>query len=354
LNDKLMTTEPIKKKLCKQPVTIQRTFEPGVTPHRIGFILASSLKWVNGTQITYTFIEGAEPQKKVVRKAFQTWKEVGIGLTFKEVASSQEAMVRIGFDHTDGSWSYVGRDILTIPAMQRTMNFGWDLTANSYGMTTAIHEIGHTIGFQHEHQSPFSGIEWNKRAVYEEFSGPPNNWPKKQIDSNILDKLPANKMQGSAWDPTSIMEYEFGPGLVAKPAAFAKGIYPPGVLSANDIKGVQSFYPVVSSDNRVKLHLDQVTEIKSVSGGQDDFVFTAPTTQKYTFKTAGSLDTVMVVSEMAETENYYMSGDDDSGFDKNSRVTLPLVKGRSYLVHLRVLYAPEAKRGEMVVSGEID
>jgi hypothetical protein len=345
-----MATELVKKRLCRQPVTIQRTFEAGVSPNRIGFILASGSKWVNGTQLTFAFLEGEEPQKKVVRKAFQTWKDLGIGLTFKEVASVQDAMVRIGFDHGDGSWSYVGRDILTIPRAQRTMNFGWDLTANSYGMTTAVHEIGHTIGFEHEHQSPFSGIEWNKRAVYEEFSGPPNNWPKEQIDNNILRKLPANQMQGSAWDPNSIMEYEFGPGLVTKPVPYAKGIYPPGVLSANDIKGVKAFYPVVGEKNRVSLQVDEATQIKAASGGQDDFVFTAPSTKKYTFKTAGTLDTVMVVSEMAETENYYMSGDDDSGFDKNSKITLPLVKGRSYLIHLRVLYAPEAKSGSMVVS----
>jgi hypothetical protein len=137
---------------------------------------------------------------------------------------------------------------------------------------------------------------------------------------------------------------------VVKPVPYAKGIYPPGVLSANDIKGVKSFYPEIAVKNRVELQLDESIIVKATSGGQDDFVFTAPSTQKYTFSTAGSLDTVMVVSEMAETENFYMSGDDDSGFDKNSKVTLPLVKGRSYLIHLRVLYAPEAKSGSMVVS----
>lgn len=345
-----MSTQTIKKQLCKQPVTIQRTFDPGVSSHRMGFILASGLKWVNGTEIKFMFLEGAEPQKKVVRQAFQTWKGVGIGISFKEVSMVDDAMVRIGFDHTDGSWSYVGRDILTVSRTERTMNFGWDLTANSYGMTTAIHEIGHTIGFQHEHQSPFSGIEWNIPAVYEEFSGPPNHWPKAQIDANIISKLPANRMQGSAWDPKSIMEYEFGPGLVKLPAPYAKGIFPPGTLSANDVKGVKSFYPVVATKNRVKLLLNKSAVIKSDSGGQDDFIFTAPSTKKYTFQTTGQMDTVMVVSEIGETENYYMSGDDDSGFDKNSKMTLPLVKGRCYLVHLRVLYTPGKQSGSMIVS----
>jgi hypothetical protein len=342
--------EPTKKKLCKQPLPKKRTFEPGISAHRMGYILSGGLKWVNGTVITYFFLEGDAAQHRVVRKGFETWKAVGVGVSFKETTDGREAMVRIGFDHSDGSWSYVGREILSVPFGERTMNFGWDLTANSYGLTTAVHEIGHTLGFQHEHQSPFAGIEWNKKAVYAEFSGPPNNWPKEQIDINILDKLPANQVQGSAWDPDSIMEYEFGPGLVARPLAFVNGIYPPGTLSAKDIAGVRSFYPVRRAEVKNALQLGERLLVKAASGEQDEFVFTAPYTRKYCFQTAGSLDTVLVVSEMGETENYYLSGDDDSGFDKNSKVTLPLVKGRRYLVQLRVLYAPEGKEGTMMVT----
>jgi len=39
----MTTIETTSKKLCKQPATIQRTFDAGVSPHRIGFILASGL-----------------------------------------------------------------------------------------------------------------------------------------------------------------------------------------------------------------------------------------------------------------------------------------------------------------------
>jgi hypothetical protein len=345
-----MATKISHKKLCKQPATVQRTFDPGVTQHRASFILSTSLKWVNSTEIKYMFIEGAEPQKKVVRQAFQTWKDLGIGISFKEVKNVDDAMVRIGFDYNDGSWSYVGREILNIPKTERTMNFGWDLTADSYGMTTAIHEIGHTIGFQHEHQSPFSGIQWNTQAVYKEFSGPPNNWPKDQIDSNIISKLPANQVQGSSWDPKSIMEYEFGPGLVVQPAQYTKGIFPPGILSANDIKGVKAFYPVVTPKAIVKLQLHKSVVIKAGSGGQDDFIFTAPATKKYTFQTVGDLDTVMVVSEKAKTENHYLAGDDDSGLEKNSKITLPLVKGRDYLINVRVMYSTGKQSGSIIVT----
>lgn len=344
-----MATKTQKRKLCAQPKSIEQPHSPGISSIRLSYIVSTNKKWVNGTEIKYMFIEGPESQKKVVRTAFQKWKSLGIGISFSEVNNVQDAMVRIGFDLSDGSWSYVGRDILTIPKNKRTMNFGWDLNADSYGMTTALHEIGHTIGFQHEHQSPFAGIEWNADAVYKEFSGPPNNWPKSQIDSNIINKLSPNQVKGSEWDANSIMEYEFGPGLIVKPASYENGINPPGTLSPLDIKGIKSFYPPINVTKVIKLDSLVSSAIKASSGDQVDFVFRAPATRKYTFQTFGNMDTVMVVSEKSKKENYYLSGDDDSGFEKNTKIELPLVKGREYLVNVRVLYTQENNEGGIIV-----
>ncbi len=235
------------------------------------------------------------------------------------------------------------------------MNFGWDLTADAYGFTTALHEIGHTIGFQHEHQSPFAGIVWDTDAVYKEFSGPPNSWPKEEIDSNIINKIPPNQVTGSKWDPTSIMEYEFGPGLVKEPVEFNAGIFPPGTLSSFDVDGVKSFYPAQTPAGDAapvampELTIMQSAPINAKSGDQVNFLFTAPVTRKYTFQTFGTLDTVMVVSEKGDTENHYLSGDDDSGTDKNTKIGLPLVKDRQYLVNVRVLFSPGENSGGILV-----
>jgi len=340
------------RKLCKQAPQVIRTFAPSVNAHRVAFILPNLNKWVNGTEITYIFVgKGTDADKAVVRKAFKTWKEQGIGLSFNEVKTVDEAMVRIGFNHKDGSWSYVGREILNHSKKEKTMNFGWPLSDDAYGMTTAIHEIGHTIGFEHEHQSPFAGIEWNKPAVYKEFSGRPNKWKPKEIDANILDKIPANQLTGSNWDAKSIMEYEFGPGLIIKPDEYKNGIYPSGVISTQDIMAVRSIYPPVSKSKYVKLQLNKSAPITVDSGAQVDFLFKAPTTRKYTFQTVGKLDTVMVISELVKTKKEYLSGDDDSGTDNNSMIRLPLVKGREYLINIRVLYNAEAVGGSIIVSG---
>lgn len=44
------------------------------------------------------------------------------------------------------------------------MNFGWPLDT-PYGRDTAMHEIGHALGLEHEHQNPFAGITWDIDAV---------------------------------------------------------------------------------------------------------------------------------------------------------------------------------------------
>lgn len=308
--------------------------------------------WANGTEITYMFIaKGTEADRKVVRKAFNIWQALKIGLTFREVKTAEESLVRIGFDHKDDSWSYVGRDILNYSKKEKTMNFGIVLSEDNEGMSTALHEIGHTIGFEHEHQSPLAGIEWDKQAVYTEFSGPPNKWKKLEIDENILEKIPANKLTGSDWDAKSIMEYPFGPGLILKPDNCINGVYPPGVLSAEDIKAVKKIYPRVSASSYVKLELNKSAPVPAASGGQNDFLFKASATGKYTFQTVGKMDTVMVISELVNKKKEYLSGDDDSGTDKNSKIVLPLVKGREYLINIRVLYSGDAAGGSIIVTG---
>lgn len=166
------------------PPSQPREFGPDVGADRVRAINSLANKWVNGTELSDYFFDqpadgdnvtmadgsvrfvpwtGPETQKSAMRKAFTVWADLGIGLTFKEVSSRDQAMVRIGFMAGDGSWSYVGRDILNQASDQRTMNIGWNLAAD---LDTGIHEIGHTLGFQHEHQNPFStpGSSTRRRA----------------------------------------------------------------------------------------------------------------------------------------------------------------------------------------------
>ncbi len=175
-------------------------------------IREAAFKWLNGTTITYGFYKRParwktdESQKDLVRHAFALWKSLGIGLEFAEVAYARDADVRIAFDQSDGSWSYVGTDVLKQPRGEPTMNFGWSLTEDPVeGLDTALHEIGHALGFPHEHQNPIAGIEWNEAAVYRSLAAAPNRWSRATTFHNIIEKIAPDTVAGSSWDPNSVM-----------------------------------------------------------------------------------------------------------------------------------------------------
>jgi hypothetical protein len=201
------------QRYCALPNVKPRTFESSLSQERVRLIQYSAKKWVNGTKLRYYFFESGansagDEQKDIVRQGFEVWKNVGIGIEFEEVRNISEAEIRIGFLQGDGAWSYVGRDVIDIPKQgERTMNFGWDLRADSRGVGVPVHEIGHTLGFPHEHQNPFSGIRWNEEAVYRHFAGSPNNWTRETTFNNILKKLEEGEVKGSHWDSNSIMHY---------------------------------------------------------------------------------------------------------------------------------------------------
>lgn len=344
------------KKLCLSPEVPRRNLGTGVSEHRASLIRITEKKWVNGTVLHFYFIDepahwrGADDQKDAVRQAFSTWKQLGIGLEFSEVHDPNEANLRIGFDQNDGSWSYVGRDNVdyaTDPA-ERTMNFGWDLTT-PYGKDTALHEIGHAIGFSHEHQNHRAGIQWDEQAVINYFSGSPNFWSEDQVRHNILRKLPDLETGGSDWDKDSIMHYSFPSGLIIKPEMYQTNPMTPAPgLSATDVNEALRFYPTLTK-SLPELRPWESHRIRIAAGEQIDYEISPKYSRVYTMQTFGKLDTVMVLFESINNENIYYDGDDDSGTAFNSKIKARLIKGRKYVLRVRLYYAELSGEGALMM-----
>lgn len=348
------STVTVTHRYCAVRLPKPRRFAHGVEAGRARLILQTSDKWLNGSPIRYWFFgapkkwAGAETQRTVVRRAFAMWKTLGIGLDFVAVSARSEADVRIAFLQGDGSWSYVGTDVRTKREDPRTMNFGWSLTEDpAEGLDTALHEIGHTLGFPHEHQNPFAGIVWNEEAVYSALAKPPNRWSRSTTFHNIIEKITPDEVQGSEWDFDSVMHYPFEAGLIDKPVEYRNGLTPAGGLSARDRQWVLKFYPGLDPAAFPALVPLQSVPLALGPAQQANFVFRPTQTREYEFRTFGTSDTVMVVFEGRAGGPTPIAEDDDSGEDRNAYFKVRLTAGREYLVRIRLYYA--AAEGQTAV-----
>ena len=117
--------------------------------------------------------------------------------------------IRITFNPRKGAWSFIGKDILdekdkTIP----TLNLGW------FDVPTTLHEFCHAVGMIHEHQNPLGDpINWNVPAVLE-WAMDSQGWDEETTKTNIINKYKKDQINGSEYDPLSIMLYFFPKILV--------------------------------------------------------------------------------------------------------------------------------------------
>ncbi len=330
----------VDEKCCSLPLVPQRVFAAEVSEHRAGLIRYLDRKWVNGTKLRYAFFKtgpwsGPESEKELVRQGFDVWTNVGIGISFEEVDAISEAEVRIGFLQSGRTWSYVGRDVIDIPGQnERTMNYGWSIAGDPRGVDVPVHEIGHTLGFPHEHQNPFAGIVWDEEAVYRHFAR--QGWSRADTDRNVLDKHSSTDVEGSEWDPDSIMHYGFPAGLILQPEEYRAGLSPELGLTDSDREQVRLFYPP-NGDERLPTLRPFRPEFLEIGPGQQlNFELAPDATRDYTIQTFGQADTLMVLFEEVNGELRFLAGDDDSGRSLNARIETRLRPDRRYVLRIRL------------------
>lgn len=282
-------------------------------------------KWMNGTNLRVRFMGGTAAQQELVKQQAAWWAQVA-NLTF-EFNDAPAAEIRITFDENDGAWSYIGTDCRGIPLNEATMNLGF-----MDGGTTA-HEFGHAIGLAHEHANPAGGIQWNEAVVIQEAAKPPNFWDEETARHNILFKYSADQINGTAFDPDSIMLYFFPPEWTLN----GIGTTANEVLSDLDkafIAGAKMYpktAPTIADATELEVNAKRRTAASIGKFGEEDlFTFVVAKGSRHVIDTRGPTDVVMKLFG-PNSSTSLIAEDDDSGVNYNARIAADLVEGRYYV-----------------------
>lgn len=204
-------------------------------PQRLA--LVSDKMFQPGDRITVSFIGGSSAQRQHCLDVAKRLMEIA-NIKF-EFVTGTGGMWRIAFNSSLGAWAFLGKDALSVSRQEATMNLGFDQPG------TYTHEFLHAgAAAIHEHQNPFDNpIKWNKPQVYHDLGGPPNNWDRATIDSNMFAVYSKTQVNGTSYDPKSVMLY-------ARPASWTidgDKVDPNAVLSSEDIRWLSTKLPGVST-----------------------------------------------------------------------------------------------------------
>jgi hypothetical protein len=202
--------------------------------------LLNSAYWgVRGIECTVGFLENVTDEFKQHFLAHaNAWSQYA-NVHFKLAGPGEPAMLRVTC-RGDGFWSYLGPQILSIPAGQPTMclqDFDKGMPESEWRRVVR-HEVGHTLGLLHEHMLPEIIALLDPEAVIADFMAS-QGWPRQMVVQQILTPPAPGTYRASKTSVHSLMCYQFSarvtrnhqpiPGgfdITPEDGAFVGSLYP--------------------------------------------------------------------------------------------------------------------------------
>jgi hypothetical protein len=214
----------------------------GFAPTAEHIAVLTTKYWGNpGVHLTVGFLDNPPADLRArILQHMNAWSQ-SANVQFVESPTNPDVRVTRAGGATGGYWSYVGTDVKMIPAGQPTMNLeGFTMnTPESEFHRVVRHEIGHTMGFPHEHmrRQIVAKIDPNKAIAYFRRT---QGWSKAQVQAQVLTAIEDSSLLGTPnADPSSIMCYQL-PGSIMKDGQPVVG----GLdIDASDFAFAASIYP---------------------------------------------------------------------------------------------------------------
>jgi hypothetical protein len=234
----------------------------GVRSVPFHLIVPTLNRWNPGSAVRVAFNGGDETLYAKIEAAADEWTKPSVAnlhLQFKSSTgqynkwspndTQYQADIRIAFasgKNNGGYWSHVGKDSIDSTLTggspgEASLNLdSFDKSLPNDWRGIVMHEFGHALGFQHEHQNPAAGCDFRfeddpgyiltkdqsgwyttdsmgrRPGLYTYLGGKSNYWPRKKVDDNLRAIPVSSAFLVGPFDKASIMKYFFGAFMFVK------------------------------------------------------------------------------------------------------------------------------------------
>jgi hypothetical protein len=324
--------------------------ETEVRPSRAAIDL--SKRWPAGAKLNVVFLNGTDAWgsriRRAVREIAPIWSDYAdVRFDFDQptahITVNLQPLPRLGIGY--GTYSaYLGADCLSVVRQggQPAMNlvFHPSLASNPAWLQqefsrVILHEFGHALGFVHEHMRPDRPIVWDEAAANRVFGSPPNNWSPRTVREQIIDVYKGGPIESGAFDPSSIMMYQFPAGL----ARYADGT----PFESPNNTGLSAMDKVLASLAYPKAGVDQPAEATLVAGDPPKAgdIATPGQVARYrmrparpgvfTFRAEGQAPLLLSVQRNRDSAGGLLYAEEGA----NPSLTIRLTQSRDYYVSVR-------------------
>lgn len=275
-------------------------------------------RWTPGQTVRVAFNGGTPDLHSKIAAVAQRWVTVGkINLTLSFTDSNGKyrtwttsdatyaGEIRVAFvtGKRGGNWSHVGTDsnnanLIGGISKQASMNLGgFDVELPPDWEGVVLHEFGHALGFEHEHQSPSSACDFRfdddpgyklttdskgwrindgdrrRPGLYTFLGGYSNFWPPERVDANLKAIPVSSAFLVGSFDNDSVMKYLFPHYFfVAGEKSPCYSALENRRLSSGDVAGAQRAYPfdaalLALQNEEKRMLLTRVRETVRISRG---------------------------------------------------------------------------------------